>query len=518
MTKPRLTTDLLREQATARPLDLAVAVDGGAEITFGELDARTDRIGCGLAAAGVEPQDKVVVLASNDDAVDAVAAHFGVHKAGAVAVPLNVRMPPRELAALAQGSGCRAGLASASFSGSEAAHALADCLPLGLYEAAGGVRTCAGWPDLEAPALRAKAPGGRFQVDVGTRALADLLPTSGTTGRPKYVAASHADALSLVRNPLPFAGGTYLHAVPLFTFTGAQALTLVPLASGMCQLVQSPFSPERFLELIARADAAFLVPAMAVLCSKQPSFASLAAESLKLVMLGTAATPPSVIAAWAKQLPRSALLNLYGLTEGGGAVCAIGGKELLEHPDAAGRPVPPAELLVIRPDGTPCEHLEPGEVLLRQPGLRRSYIGDEEATASTFDSEGWVHTGDVGYVDDSGLLFVVDRIKDLVIRGGFNISSVEVEDALLELPEVIDAAVIGVEHEVLGEDVVAFVVIAPGAEQDLDALRAHCSARLADYKVPRLVWTLSELPRNPTGKVQKAQLRAEARRRMAART
>jgi fatty-acyl-CoA synthase len=514
---PRLTSDLVRAQARARPNALAVAVDGGRRMSFGELDATTDRLAAGLVDLGVAPQDRVVVLASNDDAVDAVVAHFAIHKAGAVAVPLNTRMPAAELASTAKDAGARAGLATASFRGNEATRALDECLELGLGIASGPPRACEGWPDLveRGRGLADGPASGGFQVPLDEGAMADLLPTSGTTGRPKYVATTHKDALSLARNPLPFPDSTYLHAVPLFTFTGAQALTFLPLASGMCQLVQSPFDPGRFLELLREATATFLVPAMAVLCMKHDSFASLDAPDLKLVMLGTAATPPSAILAWAKQVPGASLLNLYGLTEGGGAVCAIGGRELLEHPNAAGRPVPPAELKVVREDGTECEPGEPGEVLLRQPGIRRSYIGDPEGTTTTFDDDGFVHTGDVGYVDDTGLLFVVDRMKDLVIRGGFNISSAEVEDALLELPEVLEAAVVGVDHEVLGEDVAAFVVRAPDAQVEAEELRRHLASRLADYKVPRRIFMVDSLPRNPTGKVRKTELRKEASRLVA---
>ncbi len=530
-----LTTDLLREQARDRPGSKAVAVDGGRALTFGELQDRSSRLGRALVAAGVSAQDRVAILASNDDAPDAVGAHLAIHKAGAVAVPLNTRMSPAELAVAARQSASRLVLVSASLRGSPQADALHEVVDLGVHEAPGAPRECLGWtgPPGATTLLGQATQGGKpadpgassgedLQVRISPDDLADLLPTSGTTGNPKYVGATHRDALTLVRSPLPFPGTTYLHAVPLFTFTGAQALTLVPLASGMCQLVQSPFSPTRFLELIEGAHAAFMVPAMAVLCAKDPRFESLRAPDLKVIMLGTAATPPSAISAWTERLPETIIVNLYGLTEGGGAVCAIAGRELAEHPSAAGRPVPPAELLIVRPDASPCDPGEIGEVLLRQPGVRRSYVGDAPASATTFDTDGWVHTGDLGYVDDTGLLYVVDRLKDMVIRGGFNVPSAEVENVLLAHPDVLEAAVVGVPHEVLGEDLAAFIVLrgqtevhgerpGPGAEL-LDELRSHAGEHLADYKVPRRIWIVDELPRNPTGKVKKAELRAEARR------
>ncbi|MCL4423193.1 MAG: acyl--CoA ligase [Actinobacteria bacterium] len=501
---PRITTDLLRVQAAARPETTAIRVDGGAELSFSELERRSNRLGRGLAARGIEAGDRIACYATNEDACDFMVAHFAIHKAGAVAVPLNTRMAPNELSQVATDTNSKLVLVTAGLARSPSLRILEASTPLGVAVATGRVREAGGWPQLE------NGDTVPFQVEIGGDSLADILPTSGTTGRPKYVGTTHSDIMTLTRSPLPFGGEVYLHAIPLFTFTGAQAMTFLPLASGMTQLVQAPFDPERFLELIGEATATFLVPAMAVLMAKHEAFANLKAPKLHLVFLGTAPTPPWAIRAWAEKVPSATLVNLYGLTEGGGAVCAIAGSELLEHPTAAGRPVPPAECKVVDDLGNECAPGEMGEILLRQPGVRRSYVGETEDGAGTFDTEGWVHTGDLGTWDPSGLLYVVDRKKDLIIRGGFNIASAEVENAILEHPSVLEAAVVGVPHEVLGEDVVAFIVRRPGAMVSESELREHLLGLLADYKVPRRILFVSSLARNPTGKVLKSVLREEA--------
>ncbi len=501
---PRITTDLLRAQVAARPDVTAIRVDAGAELSFVELEQRSNRLARGLVARGIQAGDRIACYSMNEDACDFMVAHFAIHKAGAVAVPLNTRMAPHELSQVAADTGTRLVLASAGLAGSAVLDLLESTSSLGVARASGRVREGGGWPEIESD------DASPFQVELGGDALADILPTSGTTGRPKYVGATHSDIMTLARSPLPFSGENYLHAIPLFTFTGAQAMTFLPLVSGMTQLVQAPFDPERFLELLEEASVAFLVPAMAVLMAKNAAFARLEAPRLRLVFLGTAPTPPWAIRSWGEQVPGATLVNLYGLTEGGGAVCAIAGSELLEHPTAAGRPVPPAECMVIDDSGNACAPGEVGEILLRQPGVQRSYVGDKEADAGTFDSDGWVHTGDLGTCDASGLLYIVDRKKDLIIRGGFNIASAEVENAILEHPDVLEAAVVGVPHEVLGEDLVAFVVRRGGRELGDSDLREHLSEQLADYKVPRRIMFVGSLARNPTGKVLKGVLREDA--------
>jgi acyl-CoA synthetase (AMP-forming)/AMP-acid ligase II len=173
---------------------------------------------------------------------------------------------------------------------------------------------------------------------------------------------------------------------------------------------------------------------------------------------------------------------------------------------SVGKPIPPMELRIVREDESECDAREVGEVLTRLPGRQREYYKDDEATASTWTADGWLRSGDLGYVDEDGFLYIAGRKKDLIIRGGHNIYPTDVEAVLLEHPAIQEAAVIGVPHDVLGEDVAAFVVAMPDADYDRDDVFAFCAERLADYKRPRQLHRVDELPRNATGKVMKHRL------------
>jgi len=205
-------------------------------------------------------------------------------------------------------------------------------------------------------------------------------------------------------------------------------------------------------------------------------------------------------------MPEAAVSNSYGMTEAGPAYCAMPKGESLQRIGSVGKPMPPLEVRIVDSDDKDVATDEIGEALLRLPGREREYYRDPDATASTWDG-GWLHTGDLARLDDDGYLYIVGRKKDVIIRGGNNIHAADVEAVLCEHPQVLEAAVIGVPHEVLGEDVAAVVVLTSGASATVDDLREHCAARLADYKVPRRIVLAEDLPRNATGKVLKPQLR-----------
>jgi acyl-CoA synthetase (AMP-forming)/AMP-acid ligase II len=224
--------------------------------------------------------------------------------------------------------------------------------------------------------------------------------------------------------------------------------------------------------------------------------------------------PPHAIAQLAQQLPQTFLLNLYGLTEGGAAVCSLPPHEALARPNSIGRPLPPTEVRIIDESGAELPADQVGEICMKTAIRNRWYYKDEAATEDTWDKDGWLHTGDLGYLDADGYLYLVDRIKDLIIVGGHNVSAPEVEDALIAHPAIRDAAVVGMHHPIMGEIPKGFVVLHDGAALNPGEIQDHLKAKLADYKVPREVDVLSELPRNALGKVLKRVLRgdeAEAR-------
>jgi long-chain acyl-CoA synthetase len=267
------------------------------------------------------------------------------------------------------------------------------------------------------------------------------------------------------------------------------------------------FDAGRWLDIVGRErpPCAFVVPAMAQLIIHHPEFESADLTSLRLLVLGSAPLAPETLRRLQAKLPNAAVLNSYGMTEGGHATFTMDPEGARTRPGAVGRPTPPVEVRIVGDDGRPCVVGAVGEVHTRNPDGHREYYKDPEATARLWEG-GWLHTGDLGYLDADGYLFIVGRKKEMIVRGGMNVYADDVEAALHAHPAVIEAAVVGVPHDVLGEDVVAYVVLRPGSGTTTEELIAFAGGRLADYKVPRQIQVVAELPRNAGGKVVKSRL------------
>jgi acyl-CoA synthetase (AMP-forming)/AMP-acid ligase II len=210
-----------------------------------------------------------------------------------------------------------------------------------------------------------------------------------------------------------------------------------------------------------------------------------------------------------ERLPQASVSNSYGMTEAGPAFIVMPREEVTKRVGSIGKPIPPMEIKVVDDDGADVADRTVGELLTRLPGRQREYYRDDEATSATWTADGWLRSGDLAYLDADGFIYIVGRKKDMIIRGGNNIYATDVEAVILEHPDVQEAAVIGVPHAVLGEDVAAYVVVRAGLSLSDDELRDFCSERLADYKRPRRITFVDELPRNATGKVMKHLLRDE---------
>jgi acyl-CoA synthetase (AMP-forming)/AMP-acid ligase II len=293
----------------------------------------------------------------------------------------------------------------------------------------------------------------------------------------------------------------------MFTFAGI-AFIYNPMKMGLHGMYLPKFDAQRWLRIVAeeRPAMAFLVPAMAELLVATPGFEDPDLRSLTAVSIGSAPLAPGTLLTLQQRLPDATVSNSYGMTEAGPAFIVMPKEEVTKRLGSVGKPVGPMELKIVRDDDSPCDPREVGELLTRMPGRQREYYKDEAATASTWTEDGWLRSGDLGYLDEDGFLYLVGRKKDLIIRGGNNIYPTDVEAVLLEHPDVQEAAVIGVPHQVLGEDVAAFVVRRPGHALDAEGLLTFCAERLADYKRPRQLFFVEELPRNATGKVMKHQL------------
>ena len=365
---------------------------------------------------------------------------------------------------------------------------------------------------------------------------ATIFYTSGTTGRPKGAVGTHRNmvtnlmSLFFINSRQSMRGGpnmaddrpgadqnAYLLSVPLFHATGCHSVLVANMAAGNKLVMMHHWDAERALELIERERITTFggVPAMVMQVIDAPSFAKRDTSSVRAVAYGGAPAPPELVKRIKEHFPVSAPSNGYGLTETSSVTTMNSGDDYVRKPDSVGPAVPVCDVCVI-PDGFSGDephHLLPrhdalvGELWIKGPNVVRGYWNKPDETAATF-THGWLHSGDVARIDDDGFVYIVDRAKDMVIRGGENVYSVEVESALFEHPAVADCAVIGVPHDVLGEEVGAAVVLRPGAKVTADELARHVRERLAGFKVPTHFWFRAEpLPRNPQGKVLKRDLR-----------
>jgi acyl-CoA synthetase (AMP-forming)/AMP-acid ligase II len=347
-----------------------------------------------------------------------------------------------------------------------------------------------------------------FQAPRDQSELADILYTSGTTGRPKGVAVRHCNGSMIGAVDPNWSGGGWVHASPLFTFAGI-SLVYTPMKLGLKVIYQPRFDADRWLRLVEeeRPVAVFLVPAMAHLLIDHPRFDDANLSSVTMCSVGSAPLAPYVVERLQEKMPDALVSNNYGMTEAGSAYAIMPQGEAVKRPGSVGQIAPPAVVQIVDEHDQPVPADTVGEVRLKVPGRPREYYEDADATAATW-RDGWLITGDLGKLDPDGYLYIVGRSKDVIIRGGNNVHATDVEHALVQHDAVKEVAVVGAPHPVLGEDVVAFVVLQSGAEADGDELRAFGLTQLADYKVPRQFLFVDALPRNPTGKVLKAELKS----------
>jgi acyl-CoA synthetase (AMP-forming)/AMP-acid ligase II len=294
----------------------------------------------------------------------------------------------------------------------------------------------------------------------------------------------------------------------MFTFAGI-ALVYTPMKLGLRGIYLPKFDATRWIEVVQaeRPVAVFLVPAMTHLLLDHRGFASLDLTSVAMCSVGSAPLAPFVVEQLQGLMPDAMVSNNYGMTEAGSAYCIMPKGEAVKRPGSVGQIAPPALVRIVTAEGVPAPANEVGEVQMQLPGRQREYFNDPEATAETW-RDGWLVTGDLGKLDHDGYLYIVGRSKDVIIRGGNNVHASDVEHVLVRHDAVAEVAVVGAPHPVLGEDVVAFVVLHAPAQVDGETLRAYALEQLADYKVPRQYLFVDELPRNATGKVVKAELRA----------
>jgi acyl-CoA synthetase (AMP-forming)/AMP-acid ligase II len=491
--------DLARER-TAHP----ALVAGDRTLTYGDLDRRSSQVADALLSHGVSAGSRVAYLGLN--APEFFEVLVGCTKIGAVLAPVNFRLTPPEVAAVVDDTGAGVMVLGVPFASMrpdllEAVPTLEEVVVTGDgYER---------WID------------GRDATDPGHRSGPDdavlQLYTSGTTGLPKGVMITNDNCSALLNVADAWSvdeSSTCLVAMPLFHI-GGSGWALVGLARGGTDLLVPEVDPPALVDLIesARVTNAFLVPAVLQMLTAVPGADQRDFSALRSIAYGASPITTAVLER-SMEVFRAPLFQVYGLTESTGAITQLapqdhdpGGprRHLLR---SAGRAYPWVELRTVDPvTGGDAAPGEVGEVLIRSVQVTPGYWRKPEETAQAIDADGWLHTGDAGYLDEDGYLFLTDRIKDMIVTGAENVYPIEVEDVLAGHPDVADVAVIGVPDEKWGETVKAVVVRREGSDVDADTLVAHARERLAGFKRPRSVDFVDTLPRNPSGKLLKRVLR-----------
>lgn len=476
--------------------------------SYGELWDRVERLSAVMAAQGVQPGDRVGYLGFDDPMF--LVCQFAAARIGAIFVPLNFRLTGPELAFIINDAGLHLLLAGGEHQ--DIIDSVRSQVSCARFLSAAAAATS--WSSV----LDLMADCGSIppQATVDPEDVAALMYTSGTTGHPKGAMLTHHNFWSQNLNVLLTKDVTSddvtLGFVPLFHVGGMLTVTLPTLLAGGHVILQRGFDAGVVMQAIARhrVTLAFAVPAMLLFMSQHPDFANADLSSLRLMSVGGAPMPEPLLRVYEQRaIP---LHQGYGMTETSATITFLHSDRAADKLGSCGTPGMLTDICLKDNAGQVITQAHAkGEVCVHSSNVMKGYWNKPEATAAAFDGEGWFHTGDVGYLDEEGFLFLCDRIRDVIITGGENVYPAEVESVLYEYPAVAQCAVVGTPDEKWGERVVAVVVPKSGASVTLEELRDFAELRLARYKLPRELLLMESLPRNAAGKVLKARLRDQLR-------
>jgi fatty-acyl-CoA synthase len=491
-------------RSTARRVPDAPALAfGGQCSSYAELDAAVDRTACALAGLGLRPGDRFALMATNSDRF--VVAFYGALRCGAIVVPVNPASAPPEIAYLLEDSG-----AAVFAFDPAAAGVVTTALEAVRPSAAVALGTAEGFADLTE--LAAAAPDGMVPDVVTEADDAMILYTSGTTGRPKGALFDHHRVLwtgfNCVATCGMHVGDRFLHVAPLYHAAELNVMLVPGTMIGATHVILPRFDPVTVLDALEaeRITMFFGVPTMYQFLLRVPGLAGRDLSCWRTGLFGAAPMPASAVEQLVSALPQVNFIQLCGQTEGGpgGIYCDV--EQVRARPDASGRQALPfTEARVTDADGHDVGPGGVGELLLRGESVMKGYWNKPAETVAAM-RDGWLHTGDLARVDADGYLTLVDRLKDMIITGGHNVYSVEVEAAIAAHPDILDVAVVGRPHPDYGESIVAVITPRDGASITLDDIRAFLRDRLTGYKIPHDV-VLGTIPRNPSGKILKHKLR-----------
>lgn len=494
------------EYTTARLPSKVALIEGTRRMTFAQTLSQVEALSARLARSGVSRGDRVALLFPN--CIEFCVAYFAVLRLGAIVVPLNNRLAPREFAYVM--NDCSPGTLILGYQFWDTFHEFKQDLkraPELIYAGEKPKKGVAFFAELVGHPSQGVPPSAKLDPDEP----ACIMYTSGTTGLPKGAVMSHRNIFINARNAGAHMGyrerDVTLIVVPLFHVTGLNTQLVAFIYVGGTSVIMRVYNTSGMIELLARHQVTTMitVPTMFNLMLINPSLKQADLSALRALSYGGAPMDPQTITALQQRLGVE-LFNAYGLTETSSLTTCMPACDTVRKGSSVGLAVSGVQLRVVDETGRDLPPNAVGELWVKGPNVVQTYWNKPEATAQNL-ADGWLRTGDYARIDDEGFVYIVDRKKDMINRGGENIYSIEVEGAILAHPKVLECAVVARPHSIFGEVVHAFVVPAPGQEPTEDEIIEHCRKYIAGYKVPASVSFLEELPRNPGGKVLKTQLR-----------
>ena len=491
---------LLESRAAATPEKIFLYSEAdGRRYSYAEFDAAVDRAARMLQARGILKGDVVSLLLPNS--VEYIIAYFACFKLGALAGPVNSLLKSKEISYVVNNSEAKCLLMSSQFA--EAIESIRDALPpVALFD---DERTAT------SDFLQERDINERLSADLSSDDDAIIIYTSGTTGKPKGCLLTHGNLIANARQISRWLGYTaedrLLTIMPLFHMNAVSVTTITPLYAGGSTVVSAKFSASRFWQTISEYEISSfgsVATMLSMLLQTYPEGVpeGLNTSKLRFAMCGSAPVPAEVLRRFEETF-NCLVIEGYGLSE---STCrsTFNPPDTRRRPGSCGLPIG-NEMKVFDDNDREVADGELGEIVMRGENIFKGYFKNDEATTRAF-RNGWFHTGDIGYRDTEGFYYIADRKSDMIIRGGENIYPREIDEILFRHPAVAAAAAIGVPDELYGEEVVAFVVLKEGAQASAEEIIAHCRAHLADYKCPKSVRFVDDLPKGATGKILKREL------------
>lgn len=490
-------TSVLEQHAISKPESLAIRFEEN-EWTYHELYSKCKKIAGYLQRQGYQKGDVVAQFMLNSDLFMVV--YYGVQLAGLTVMPINTKLAAPEVEYIFSHSQASVLIVDEKIEDTirETTHPFKEKINLATIR----------------EILRSNEES-YSPVALDENDTAVIMYTSGTTGKPKGVQLTHRNILATAEiwsESMKMTQHDRMYiCTPLFHCAGSHVFAVPMMRRGGAVIIEEAFSPDRTLKKLVdtKATIFFGVPAMYNILLNKPELKSTNFEHLRLFVYGAAPMPYELVKKLKDTFPKVKIQNAYGQTENSPAASSLTDQDALTKIGSVGRPLPRTEIKLVDALGEEVPVGEVGEICVKGPQVMKGYLRNPEETARTIQN-GWLNSGDLGRFDEEGFLYIVDRKKDMIIRGGENIYPIEVEEVLFQIPQILEAAVVGVPHEVYGEVAKAFVVLKEGQTLREDDIIAYCRTQLAKYKVPVLIEFLDELPRNASGKVLKHTLKPSA--------